>query len=75
MYSGKESFLTGVDNFMLMDDRVQSRLLNYFVKENDYQTKKDRTNIDLRELGGKKRANYKTLLSIPNALRTPGQMN
>ena len=46
-----------------------------FVKENDYQTKKDRRNIDLRELGGKKQGNYKTLLSIPNALRTPGQMN
>lgn len=47
-----------------------------FVKENDYQTEKDSTNIDLRELKKKKRwGNYKTLLSIPNALRAPGQMN
>lgn len=46
-----------------------------FVKENDYQTEKDRTNIDLRELKKKKWRNCKPLLSIRNALRAPGQMN
>lgn len=30
------------------------QIAQLFVKENDYQTKKDRTNIDLRELGVKK---------------------
>lgn len=48
-----------------------------FVKENDYQTEKVRTNIDFRELKKKKktRGNSKTLLSIPHSLRAPGQMN